>query len=524
MILYSLLIAEDEVWIRELLVSSNFWEKCGITKIWEAKNGHEALDILKSEKVDFVLTDILMPMMDGLDLLAKTKEMSPETEVVILTGFDEFNYVRTAMRLGAYDYLLKPIRDEEFMQLFNKLTHTKSQKKLELYNTVIEQTKWKQSRSLLQEQFLASWFSGRITTPTVIKEKCNEMEISSNVESLIFCLIELDQLYLLRERYNESDIELLKYGIRNIIDEHLVESGLHYHLFAMDQRIALWVKDCKIESEIEVILGNIRNNIRKYLKVTVSIGISLKHNSLDAAFKAYLEAVHSLKMKMYMGKDQIYFFAQVQFRDDRQLFHREIQQRLENSVMMGSIKDVQFILEAVFNEIHRKQISKTNLDKIVWLMTQILWEKKETSEDIFNKLSALETIEEVQSALTAEFMQTLYETAEKRSHKKNKIIFDILIDLNEHYKEELTLQDLSEKYYVNPSYLSRLFKEETGQIFTKYLMQLRVEKAKKLLETTHMKIYEISEEVGYADVKYFNKIFKKFTALTPADYREMYPK
>ncbi|MCY9695290.1 response regulator [Paenibacillus alginolyticus] len=529
--MYSLLIAEDEGWMRELLVGASYWEQCGITQIWGAKNGQEALEILESEKIDFLLSDIRMPVMDGLELLAKVKEVSPETEVVMLSGFDEFNYVRTAMRLGAYDYLLKPIRDEELMQLFYKMTHAKSQKQLEMYRTVMEQSKWKQGRSLLQEQFLASWFSGRITTPTLIREKCVEMEIIWEAKTYVVYLMELDQLYVLMERYNERDMELLKYGIRNIVDEHLVDSGQDFYLFAIDQRLVVWAGGHQTESEMEDLLCSIRQNIKKYMKVTVSIGISSKHSSLDDAFKAYLEAVNSLKMKMYMGKDQSFFFESIQFQEDRQLFHRELQQRLHYSVIMGSIEEMQSVLEGVFDEIRRKQIPEQHVDQIVWLMTQIIWEKKQNAQaelvdkaaqdDFLNRLRTLDTIDEIQAVLTAEFIQTIQDTVEKRSHKRSKLISDILLYIDKHYSDELTLQALSEQFYMNPSYLSRLFKEEIGQIFTKYLMQLRVDKAKELLKTTHMKVYEISEAVGYTDVKYFNKIFKNITNFTPADYRSL---
>jgi len=142
-----------------------------------------------------------------------------------------------------------------------------------------------------------------------------------------------------------------------------------------------------------------------------------------------------------------------------------------------------------------------------------------SQEEWLRTVRSFDTIEEIQDYVISYFLQVSNGTSENRKHKKSKLIKDIVLFLEEQFREELSLHVVAEKFYINPSYLSRLFKEEVGQIFTKYIMQLRVDKAQHLLQTTHMKVYEISEAVGYGDVKYFNKIFKDLTGMTPVDYR-----
>jgi two-component system response regulator YesN len=527
--MYSILIAEDEGYMREALVHANFWEQCGITGIFECSNGVEALQIIRSEKIDFLLSDIRMPLMNGLELLAKVKEETPEIEVVLLTGFDEFDYVRMAMRLGAYDYLLKPIKDEELLQLFLKLTYLKSEKQIEQYKHAMEQTKWKQSQALLQEQFLAERFSGKITDHNVIQHKSKTMEISWKPEAFIFILIEVDQLHVLLEQYSARDLELLQYGVRNIVEEYLRDTGWQYYIFAVLERLGIWCEAKAEESVVEALLGRIRQSVKRFIKVTVSIGISRKHGGDDEAFESYIEAMHSLKMKMYLGKDQTYFFEKVRFEEDKQLFNRELQQRLHNYVAAGNEEEMSAMLEDLFSDMRAKKTPAPQVDQILLLMMQIYWENKvgvkplqtfeSFHEERLSKIRTFDTIEEIQGYIVSCFLQVTRDTVDKRKNNKSKLISDILLFIEEHYMNEISLQVLSDKFFINPSYLSRLFKEEVGQIFTKYIMQLRIQKAQVLLKTTRMRVYEVSEAIGYSDVKYFNKIFKDLTGLTPADFR-----
>lgn len=529
--MYSLIIAEDEVLVREVLVNADFWKIHGITRIYEASNGAEACRFLESESIDFILTDIRMPVMDGLELLAHAKKINPEIECVLLTGFDDFEYVRTAMRLGASDYLLKPVKDEELMQLFLKLTARKQEKRRERYRLAMEQSVWKQSRALLQEHFLADWFSGRVTDADLIRRKCRELDIAWTADSYVVMLLEIDRSGDLQERYSRRDRELLHYAIRNIAEEYLRASAGQLYLFEADERIVVWREAAADESEMERLLQNIRLSVRRYLNITVTIGISRKHEAVTEVFQAYLEAMNSLKMKLYLGNDRTYFFDRVQMDEGGVVFHREFQDRLHHAVASGDNEQLQGLLEGLFQEIRDKKIAATHIDRMLLAILPILQEHMEPEayekefgsfpETWLERMRALDTIDELEKRVASYFHQAMEAARRKRQHKKSKLITDILQYLDEHCSEDISLQMLAERFFVNPSYLSRLFKEEVGQIFTKYVMQLRVRKAQQLLKDTHLKIYEVSEAVGYSDVKYFNKIFKDFTGLTPAEYRNL---
>ncbi|KIL38987.1 hypothetical protein SD70_22865 [Gordoniibacillus kamchatkensis] len=529
--MYSLLIAEDEGWMRDVLAAAAYWEQCGITRIFEASNGEEAYRIVQANKVDFILSDIRMPVMDGLELLAKAKERSPDIEIVMLTGFDDFDYVRSAMRLGAYDYLLKPASDDELVQLFLKLSRHKNAKQAEQYRIAMEQSAWKQSKQLLQEQFLASWFSGRKTDYGWFQQKCKELDVAWLPHRYVVFLFEADQLHVLQNHFGQRDMELLQYGIRNIAEEYLKERGLQFHIFTVDERMAVWCEAGADPAETEALLGGIRQSAKRFIKITVSVGISKQHSAETEAFQAYIEALNSLKMKLYLGNDQTYFFDELQFEGDRQLFHRELQQKLHNCVVAGNEEELHAILSALFDEIRRKKIAVQPLDQMLQLMMQMVSESASfdgadmplghSEDEWMGKVRAMDTIDEIEAYVTSSFQHAARQAAEKRKQRKSKLITDILRFLEEHYSEDISLQTLAEQFYVNSSYLSRLFKEEAGQIYTKYMMQLRIEKAKHLLKSTHKKVYEVSEEVGYTDVKYFNKIFKDMTGLTPAEYRDL---
>lgn len=528
--MYSLLIAEDESWTREVLVNAGYWKHCGITRIYEAGNGEDAYDILLKEKVDFLLSDIRMPMMNGLELLSRIRDSHPDMTKVILTGFDDFEYVRTALRLDAHDFLLKPVNDDEMLQLFLRLASQKNENQAEQLRRLAEESKWNLGRQVQREQLLASWFSGRKTDETLIQQHCDELGIDMIKDHYIVILLEVDQLHLLLEQYSRSDYELLHYGIRNIAEEYMKESGRKHYLFEIDDRIAVWCEARGDSSGLETLLERIRESIKRFIKVTVSIGISSKHEAECKAFHAYMEALNSLKMKMYFGNDRATFYDQLSIEHHRKFFNRDLQLRLFNYAANGNLEDTGALVEELFDDIRRSRASGQDMEDILQAMSRIVWEIREQeqqmdagqfTEDWLSKVRLFDTLDEIEQFVLSVFMDAASEGAKLKIQRKSKLIVDVLHFLDDHYMEDVSLQKLAERFYVNASYLSRLFKEEAGEIFTKYLMKLRIERARHLLQSTHLKVYEVSEAVGYNDVKYFNKIFKDLTGLTPADHRSL---
>jgi two-component system response regulator YesN len=530
--MFSLLIVEDESWVREQLRTSIPWQQIGISRLFTAINGMEALNILRTEAVDFVLTDIRMPLLTGLELLKAAKQEMSEVEFVMLTGFDDFEYARTAMRYGAYDYLLKPARDEELLHLFSSLIQKRNLMKVEQTNRAIEQITLKQSRDILREKFLAEWFGGKLKDPTLIRQRQQDVGANWDDDSYVVMVVDIDNLYHLTQHFSLRDLELLKYAVRNILEEHLQQKQWRYYTFAVDERLAVW---CEInpalgQEKLENVLEKVRHNVKELIKVTVSLGISLAYASLDEVEKAYMEAVHSLKMKLYLGTDQAFFFAENHFQEDSALFQQQLRERFSHCMSNGNIADTEHLLSSIFQEMQTKKIPPKQLRHVLTALLNIIWESAShleqsgqqmdySPESQLQRLEQMDTLEDIYRYVAALFERVLKELAAQRSNKKSKLIIDILRFMEDNYNQDIMLQSVAERFYVNPSYLSRLFKEEVGDIFTKYTMELRMKKAKTLLKNTHLKIYEISQEVGYDDVKYFNKIFKRFIGLTPAGYR-----
>ncbi|CAH0120642.1 Regulator of RpoS [Paenibacillus sp. CECT 9249] len=528
--MYSLLIAEDESWMREVLVNADYWKHCGITRIFEAGNGEDAYGILQTEKVDFLLSDIRMPIMDGLELLSRIQDTHPETIKVMLTGFDDFEYVRTAMRLDAHDYMLKPVHDEEMLQLFLRLARQKNERQAEKLRRAAEESKWNHGRQMLREQLLASWFSGKKTDENGIRQQCRELGIHWQADRYVVMLLEADRLHALLERYSRRDFNLLYYGIRNIAEEYVKESGRQYYLFELDERIVIWCESTEHAQDMESMLERIRESVKRFIKVSVSVGVSGRHESESEVFQAYMEALNSLKMKMYYGNDRATFYESLILEDRRKTFGRDLQVKLFNCITAGQVEETEALLAELFGEIRRNPVPAQQMDEMLQAMAHMLRESRERApeaesghafDEWLAKARTFDMLDELRQFVTEAFMAAASEGAKQKMQRKSKLIVDVLHYLEEHYMEDISLQKLAERFFVNASYLSRLFKEEVGEIFTKHVMRLRIERACRLLRTTHMKVYEVSEAVGYRDVKYFNKIFKDITGMTPADHRSL---
>ncbi len=529
-----LLIVEDELWFREVLVRTIPWGELGITSIMEADNGQEALSITRSEPIDIILSDIRMPKMDGLQLLRQVKDQHSHIDFVMLTGYDDFEYVRTAMRLEAFDYLLKPVDDEELKALFRRLLQARREKQMENLQKLREQTELHQSRSMLKEQCLKDWFTGKWSSqPMRLDQKLEEAGILWVDTCYRVISAELDRSYALVHHYSERDCELFLYCVRNIIEEYVQEAGLTFEACILDQRVCLWMAASMDEKMLMPLMERIRSDVRTIIKTTISIGVSDIYEDKHDVPQAHNEAVYAIKMRLYSGPGKTHFYKHVDFNQNPSVHLRslkEFKQTLSKYLLNGDKAKALHLLDDLFREIKALKVSLAYLNHTIASILQSLWETVDLvpQTDLINVAeriqlqdmgSTLDTLDEIQEQLAGLMIRIADGFHEARGSGKHKLIQDILFFLNEHYMKDITLHSLAEQFYVNPSYLSRLFKEETGLIFTRYLMHLRLEQAKHLLDSTYMKVYEISQSVGYEDVKYFNKIFKDATGFTPIEYR-----
>lgn len=534
--MYKLLIVDDEVWIRERLRYTIDWESIGIQVIGEACDGEEALELCTTLEPDIIITDIRMPCIDGLEFIKRLREGKSNAKVIIISGYSDFEYAQRAIKLGAFDYVLKPVEDDVLLGILtscvNEIALEKNKEAL-----IREATKQvKENMPLIKEKFLINLVGGYFNSEEDILEELNYLGIGWPRSRQVCFVIKLDQMKDM-EINEQWDTHLLQFVVCNIAKDFVNKLGGGEAFYSQTgEVICLIFSDTEgrtLARQVMSISNAIRKIVYKATGYSVTIGIGRACSSLMGINTSYSEAREALQYGEYLGKNKIYDIQSINTQYKPNYYKFNNMEALLNNIKMGNREAALSVLQDMVEGSLKaqKEICPMDLKFIYMDITNSLFKAvleanasisdfSQFSYKFFEQLNGLHTIDEFHLWIK-EMICKMIDLLDKHKNTKRRKIIEKAVDyVNKNYKDCLTLNSLADKLFLNPSYFCKIFKEEMGESFTKYLMNLRVEKAKELMEDPTMKIYEVAERVGYDDVQYFTKMFKAIQGVTPMQYRE----
>lgn len=510
------LIAEDEQGILDSISNAFSWENMGCEISGLAQNGIHALELCLSNPPDIIISDIVMPGIDGITFLRYIREKHPRTQFIILTGHRNFEYAKDAVNLGASLFLLKPIN---FTELKNAI--------LKLVDKILQEEKDLQDENQ-QEHILSSLLNGYIYSQHDFAPKIQLLLHS--LQSYRICTFQFDD-------GQEQDIfriqNLALFCESTIQSQHFIPvkvNALHYALITTGQ-------DSDHPEELRKTLKQLQNRIYQFFHTTISIGISALHSGYDTLHQAYLESLRALGKQFFSGNQSIHVFLtenteqDLSYTDYNAVFL--YQKKIET--LISSFQGIYLHQQAssLFYEWIAASNGNVVLIKSSFIMLAVLCIRNIVGQD--NKQTALffEKYANFQKVLrcdTLEMLKEIYlnliiDLNDYRSIKtsnKQELINKILDYIQDHYMETISLSTVARTVFLSPSYLSTLITNETGKSFTDIVNEIRISKAIELLKNPKRKIADIAFSVGFNEPQYFSIIFKKCTNLTPRDYREFY--
>lgn len=529
--MYKIIIVDDEEIVRRSISKIINWNELGFETPYQSSNGAEALELAMSVKPDLVLADIKMPIMDGLELSAKLKTSLPNTQVVIFSGHDEFKYAQESVSLGVLDYILKPLGAATLTKKLSEI-----RKKLDLdaqkrqYLEKI-QDQLHHSLPLLKESFLIGLVCSSNRT-LYTDTQMESLDIPLRTGPFTIGIIEPDF-----SQVNQSFIHVHQFALKNIALETL---GHCHPLFTdLSGRIVIiFSLACfpdKFQNHEMILetLAVLQKAIILYLKMSATLGIGTTVDRIADLYISYNEALSALDCKYTLGKDRIYDFQDLNFMETEFFFPAEVSLKFMTAVKTNNKNEIHNALKALCALLKSKEnLSIANIKfifiDVVTGLTKLLAETKKSSQllwadclMLFNSVEALETIDEISKVIApvaidiAQNLSELWSTS-----NKNVVSMAMHFVQNNFQNEELSLPMAAEYASVSSGYLSAIFKKEAGVNFSAYLTKSRMEKAMELLLKTDMNIYEIAYNTGFSNPHYFSISFKKFTELSPSEYRD----
>ncbi len=490
---YKILIVDDNPLIRMGLISMIQWEQFNAQLCAEAENGSQALSIIEKEQPDLVITDIRMPEKDGLFLLKEIQERYSQISTIVVSAYDEFDYAKQAICSGSLNYILKPINPKELNDTVRKALTESEKRKSEM---LTKQTWGLYDR--LKEEILQKSMGSNVNIVTIVFSfKCeigSEPEISDITELIDH--IDLDYIVMRKDK-----IYVLIIYSNNIISVQ----------------------------RIEELCNPFIKNIKTFIDKKSLFGISLPCK-LDQFENSYNNAIYASANTIFYECDYLIYEKMPQ-NESLSISLEVYEKEIKLYIVSGNYSKVGDIINQIRNSIKVRTnanhnslltvsidllkillaVDKKYIDKIRIIMMRL--------ENHYQKIEFF-SVEEINSAVDT-IVQEIADDYIRNIRDKSDLIYRIknMIALN--YSSDISLSSISELFYVNASYLSRLFKEETGCNLNKYITHVRIEVAKNLLKNTDEKICNIAERVGYSDSDYFIKVFKKSTGLSPNAYKKM---
>lgn len=524
--MYNLVLVDDKKDIVQGISAALDWAAKNVC-VHCFYNGAEALEYCLQNPPDFVITDICMPRMSGLELARAVLQQFPHVRFIILTGYDDFSYARDALRLGVVEYLSKPVRIETIEHLVDQQVtllqkqRTEESTKLELWR------KYQKSLPSVKRRWLldAVEQAGPVTS-LQLQAQMKEMELPLENMPLMVLLLEMEPD---TENWQDAGQErlLVLYALENMGKELLGKKrvceafryGENYLAFLVNCEAG--ASDMMIHYELYTGLQTMQGHCREMFGLTFSAGISPAGKDFSAIGACFAQAQCALGQTFFCGGGMVR--SCLDLKQDGEPYPFHLQRELEKALLAGNAVDANAAIEALFSRVacmthlQPAAIRAHLLECVLQLCRyQTADRKLSTAEALehFNGKRTLQEIKEWMLDAVAYFMQP----AQNGTSEIEKSIFAVKKYIDTHYAQPVTLKKMAEQVYISPAYLSFSFKDVLGVNFNDYLTQVRMEKAKQLLCSTSCKVYEICEMVGYKDKKYFSDLFKKHTGYLPKEY------
>ncbi|WP_276357344.1 response regulator [Cohnella caldifontis] len=507
------LLVDDERIILEGISQMVDWQAHGAVLEGTAKNGTEAYARIQATNPDIVISDIRMPGMDGLELVARASESHPHIKFIILSGFGEFEYASKAMQYGVKHYLLKPTNEAKIAEALTEVGEELDRERHRQSFVAGMKHRFEKVLPHVKEQVLKEFVTNKTYGKRDWDYYSELFEFGMDLQVRLL-------LFQLEGDYDHEHLFAVKNIAQDILRTTLLGTTIGHHALIL-------IEDAMPPDELQAKIGEIRHVFQGYYRMDATIALS-EAGPISRARALYRETLHSLKYRFYLDEGGLItprdtgWYAESGSRAPE--FDEE---RLILPVRSGNVEDAMAALSEFFHELKQAQLeTEVTLSYVIGTyMSLIRLAEPERVNACYQRIPELVQAKSLQAAqaFLEETVREIAETRYDRNKAKYTAIVRKMIGIVEEnlHNAALSLQMVAgEMLYMNPDYLGKLFKKETGEKFSNYVMKTRIRLAEeRMAENPDLKVFELAESLGFGDnPQYFSQVFKKFTGRTPSEY------
>ncbi|NHN29042.1 response regulator [Paenibacillus agricola] len=537
--MYQLLIVDDERHVVERLAGTMDWESLGIETVHRAYSAQEAITLLHTTTIDIIITDIQMPGMTGLELIAIVRRKWAKTRCILLSGFADFSYAQEAIQHGTADYLLKPVSEEQVRDTVQRVLQQIQAEWAELVSGQRIQLTLKENLPLLKGSLLNELLQGRRYPGEEWERKMLELGIPSFHHSpFAMVMVRMEEQFL---HYDARSLSLFEYAVGNIAEElfspqyeiwHSKDS--HDYLVFM---LKLRTESTEIEEwqqHLERTSSELQKAVTTYLKGKISVLVSTWGQFPDDVTTVYNQALSLFRKRI--GSEHNLFMTTKEDEAPKES-HRTLQHLYELPTLTqlletGRWSEVEEKLIGVFKELNEQwsQSQEHVLEVFFAVSAAFSYITHKNGRQLAELIGPdyykmTEGLPFRSASLLRDWSlrvlgQLKADMDKEVNDARSSIVHRVQQFVEQNLSEDVSLQTIADHIYLHPVYLSKIYKLETKQNITDYVFQLRMEKAAYLLKNSQDKIYEIAEKMGYQRAHSFIHVFKKHYGVTPQEFRD----
>lgn len=531
-------LVEDEMVIRRGIKNSIDWEKEGYIFCGEASDGELAYPMIIKEKPDILITDIRMPFMDGLELCKLVKKELPNIKILILSGYDEFDYAKEAIRLGVTEYLLKPISSGKLLEALNGVSESIRREKedKDLVRKYMEEMR--ENTEDEKQKFFEQMIAGNLSMADALETgKKYEMNLSAGMYNLLLFRFTLG-------KENRKSGELL--GEAEYAIEKLTER-LEY-VFEFQRGVEGWAfllmadNEEQMSERVKELSKDLEEIMKNYSTIAYFGGVGQPVARLRELEESFREAERALAARFTMELNRIISVEDIRMAqnvdtlDDIEITSfgeiEKTRTMLEKFLNNGAEDEIDEFVDVYINELPEENLKSVLMRQYIIMDAYIVMmsfcekiegiegEMQAQSEELKNSMKTIQTLEEIKNYIRMLLKKIIGVRDTIRGRRYSDIIEIAKDQIRKTYmSDEISLNTIAAEVGMSPSYFSSIFSKEMGKTFVEYLTEIRMDRAKELLMCSSMKTSEIGYEVGYKDPHYFSYIFKKTQNCTPKEFR-----
>lgn len=522
------LIADDEVKVGQLVKRLIQWDRLGLTCIGLVTDGQTAYEKILSESPDIVITDIRMPVLTGLEMIQKASEQGVKCHFIVVSGYKYFDYAQKALKYGVEDYLLKPIDEDELNRQLQKIVAEEEQREDKQQQVDQIEKKLEDSKYLRHKEFLRQILSQKQENIDAantefglqLENKCfrgltfkldRDIDVAENTQQMQFVLRKIMQKA--EDAFSACTIDL----IAAVQSNHSVQVLLNY--FQTEQE--------NIDNRITDFFNELSDYLENFQHYRITVGVSSEVESFEQISTAIEMSKEAAASRLFKGNGRRIeycqelhtLFSPKDFQNEYEEFAKAVETMQPDAC--------QYQIHKCFRLASDKALFASEFYAMgLWLLrsTYDILEIADTFDVDVQQgvLENLSTVADLRDYVIRQVQQLIKESRSERENRERKPVLEAIAYMKEHFTEKITLEDVAATIGFNTNYFSELFKKETGENFSNYLLGIRMEKAKQMLRDTKIPVYEIGESVGYKDAKYFSQQFMKVVGVKPAEYRKLY--